>query len=387
MSWQGLDFTWLSDSARLAYVNERALIVVDRQGGERVLHQQSWPCGEQPMIQAISWSADGTRVALLAYTSLMVQDVQTGQTMWSYQDEYLAAPGASLSPDGELLALSIISSKSSVLRVQIWQVREGRLTSQYVRPVRDTKQASISSIVWSADSTRVATTSADGSVQVLRVTDAQLLWSYNSQSGSDPREALSWSPDGSALVFSAAGEQGQTLLGIWDGQSGQTRFQTPAIVSYPTQSDRQHRQVTWSPDGTRIAYETQDREGVRIVVFSVQSNRQLFACQRISGEPTDMIWSPDGKYLAAGNTLVDANELAGGDNGDRSIIQFWDATDGHALFTYNAPKAPSRLQWSPDSHYLALITPRIYDILPDKTCLSLCRYGYEDYALEVFQVH
>ena len=68
------------------------------------------------------------------------------------------------------------------------------------------------------------------------------------------------------------------------------------------------------------------------------------------------------------------------------IIDLYRAYSGRALFTYSAPKSPDRLRWSPDSRYLALITPRLYDILPNKTCLSLCRYGYEDYALEVFQI-
>jgi WD40 repeat protein len=385
MSWQGLDFAWLPDSTRLAYVSDRELFVVDRQSGRRVQYQQTWPHADHPAVQVISWSADGTCVASLASTALL----QTGQTIWSYQDDRLSTLITSLSPDGTLLALAQsppVSSNMPPATVQIWHLREGRLISQYVKPVSDKKLTKISSIVWSPDSTRVASTSQDGSVQLWRVSDGHLLWAYNSQTVAGPREVLSWSPDGSALAFSALGTRGQTLLGIWDARTGQTRFQMPAIVSYPASPDQRNKQVTWSPDGARIAFETQDRAGSLIVVSSVQSGQQLFACQRVSGQPTYVTWSPDGKYLAAGNTLVDANELAGGDNGDRSVIQFWDTYDGRALFTYSAPKSPNRLRWSPDGRYLALITPRLYDILPNKTCLSLCRYGYEDYALEVFQM-
>ncbi len=390
MSWRGEDFAWLADSRRLAYANDRELFVVDSQNGQQIQFQQTWPHANRPTVQAVSWSADGKYVASLAQTALLVQEVQTGQVLWSHEDEHLSALTACLAPDGTLLALAQFPAASSsappAANVQIWHVREKRLILQYDQPVSNTNLANISSIIWSPDGKYLASTRQDGTVQLRRIADGHLLWMYSGQTASGPREALSWSPDGSSLAFSASGTQGQTLLGIWDVLTGRTTLQMPAIVSSPTHADRQSKQIAWSPDGTRFVFETQDRAGSQLVVASVRNTQPLLACQRVRGQPTDLTWSPDGKYLAAGIILADASELAAGDNGDRSVIQFWDAHDGHALFSYSAPKSPARLRWSPDSRYLALITPRLYDILPEKTCLSLCRYGYRDYALEIFQI-
>ncbi|WP_218032114.1 hypothetical protein [Dictyobacter kobayashii] len=123
-----------------------------------------------------------------------------------------------------------------------------------------------------------------------------------------------------------------------------------------------------------------------MVVCSSQTGKQLFSCQPVNGQPVYATWSPNGNYLAAGNYLVGSGELIQGDNGNRSVIQFWDAQNGKTLFSYPAPKNPAQLAWSPDSQYLAIVTPKAYGILSNKTCLSMCRYGYDNYALQVFQV-
>lgn len=377
LSWQGLDFAWLPGGAQLACVTQQGLFLVD-------WRQQIWrqQVSGDAVTQVLSWSADGRRLACLTSTALLVYDIVTGRRLWSYQGVRPSAHTVSLSPDGMLLAQATPASADGTPTVKIWQMQDARLVAQYAQG--NEKQAA--SMIWSPDSTRIASTDRDGSIHVWKVASGQLFRAYKAQAASGPREALGWSPDGAALAFSASGEKGQTLLGVADANNGQTRFQLPASMSGPLSSVQRTREIAWSPDGTSLAFEAQDRNGVFVSVCAVQSGHQIFACQRVSGQPANIVWSPDGRYLAASITRVNPGELAGGDNGDRSVVQFWDARTGSALFAYSAPKDPDHLRWSSDSRYLALITPRLYGELPNKTCLSLCRFGYEDYALEVFRV-
>ncbi|GCE22351.1 hypothetical protein KDK_61510 [Dictyobacter kobayashii] len=175
------------------------------------------------------------------------------------------------------------------------------------------------------------------------------------------------------------------MLGVWDARSGHERFQIAAAVS-PNAPDSKDRSIAWSPDSRRMAFTLISQHSSTMVVCSSQTGKQLFSCQPVNGQPVYATWSPNGNYLAAGNYLVGSGELIQGDNGNRSVIQFWDAQNGKTLFSYPAPKNPAQLAWSPDSQYLAIVTPKAYGILSNKTCLSMCRYGYDNYALQVFQV-
>jgi WD40 repeat protein len=376
--WQSIDFAWLPDSERLAYAGNQGLFIVDARSGRQVGRQQIWRHYSYQDTRAVSWSANGARVVYIAASAFLVQDVQTGQNIWSDRDDHSSLLAAALSPDGRLLARSQTPSPA---QVQIWNVQTRKLIAQCTAPDSQ-QQSSVQSILWSPDGTRIATTSPSGAVQVWQASTGRLLRAYADQR----RAALSWSPDGAVLAFAAIGAQGAALLGLWDVESWQTRLQTPASVSAVAQQTPRANSVAWSPDGARFAFLAQRQNATSVEVWSVRSSQPLFACQLASGEPTGITWSPDGRYLAAGDAIVGDGILADGNNGERSVVQFWDASNGRALFSCSAPKSPDHLAWSPDSRYLALLTPRIYGILPDKTCLSLCRYGYEDTALEVFQV-
>jgi WD40 repeat protein len=377
--WQGIDFAWLPDSVHLAYASNRGLFIVDAKSGRQVWHQKIWPHYSYQDTRTVSWAANGARVVYIAESAFLVQDVQTGQNIWSYRDNQSTLLAAALSPDGTQLACA--QAPSSAL-MQIWNVQERKLIAQCSKSGGQQQGgAGVQSIRWSPDGARIVTTDSGGSVYIWQAADGRLLRAYDDQR----RVALSWSPDSAALAFAAIGTQGGALLGLWDVESGQVRFQTPASVSAEVQQTTRSNPVAWSPDGARMAFIAQEHNVASAEVWSVRSGQRLFACQRVSGEPTGITWSPDGRYLAAGDVVVGSGILADGNNGENSVVQFWD-TSGRALFTYRAPKSPDRLTWSPDGRYLALITPRVYGILPDKTCLSLCRYGYEDTTLEIFQV-
>jgi WD40 repeat protein len=374
--WNGLDFAWLPDNARLAIASDDGLGVVRTNNGQ--LSKQNWAQigsrllqNSAPGTRAVYWSSNGTKALYATATGLLVLDVLTGRAIWSHSIEQPASGNiAALSPDGTWLALP---SKTGV---QIWNVQEGKIVAQF--------GASLvaKSLLWSPDSTRIATTSQLGIVQVWRVSDGRSLWSGTSS----PQQAISWSPDGASIAFVASGTGGQAQLGLWNASNGQVRFQTVALVGFLDEQLKRDEQVAWSPDGSRIAFGVLAGSESRVEVWSVQRGQRLFVCQSVSGQSSTPTWSPAGKYIAAGQTIVGKGELIGGDNGDSSIIQFWDASNGRAIFAYSAPKSPQSLTWSPDGHALAIITPKNYGAMATKSCLSFCRYGYDNYALEVFRV-
>jgi WD40 repeat protein len=376
LAWNGLDFAWLPDNARLAIASDDGLGVVKTNNGQ--LSRQNWAQigsrllqNSAPGTRAVYWSSNGTKALYATATGLLVLDVLTGRPVWSHSIEQASGNIAALSPDGTRLALP---SKTGV---QIWNVQEGKVIAQFGSALV------AKSLLWSPDSTRIATTSQQGMVQVWQAADGRSLWSGISS----PQQAISWSPDGKSIAFVASGTGGQAQLGLWNAGNGLVRFQTPALVGFLSDGQlKRDEQVAWSPDGSRVAFGVLAGSGSRIEVWSVSRGQRLFVCQSVSGQSSAPTWSPDGKYIAAGQTIVGKGELIGGDNGERSIIQFWDASTGRALFAYSAPKSPQRLTWSPDGHALALITPKNYGALATSTCLSFCRYGYNDYALEVFRV-
>jgi WD40 repeat protein len=375
--WQGIDYAWLPDSEHLAYASNRGLFIVDVKSGRQLWSQKIWPHYSYQYTHAVSWSAKGTQVVYIGASAFLMQDVQTGQNIWAYHDDQSTILAAALSPDGTLLACA--QAPSSTL-MQLWNVQERKPVAQC--SAAGSQRSGVQNILWSPDGTRIATTSLDGAVRIWRASGGHLLRTYDDQR----RAALGWSPDGASLAFATIGTGGNTLLGVWDVESGQTRLQTSASVSAAVQQSDHANPVAWSPDGARIAFTGQDSNAANIEVWSVRSGQRLFTCQSVSGEPSGITWSPDGSYLAAGEAVIGSGILVDGNNGERSVVQFWNASSGKALFSYSAPKSPDRLTWSPNGNYLALITPRVYGILPNKTCLSLCRYGYEDNTLEVFQV-
>ncbi|HEU0002546.1 MAG TPA: zf-HC2 domain-containing protein [Ktedonobacteraceae bacterium] len=105
--------------------------------------------------------------------------------------------------------------------------------------------------------------------------------------------SLTWSPDGTKLAFVAdpAGT-GQTHLYIYStatGKTTQVSVSTPGSVSRPT----------WSPDGARIAFEVSHQDVTGIFDYNTQINSALTIADGIGAKATagqsilSLDWSPD----------------------------------------------------------------------------------------------
>jgi WD40 repeat protein len=150
--------------------------------------------------------------------------------------------------------------------------------------------------------------------------------------GAASTNALDFSPDG-ARIASYTGEQ----IAIWDAQTGE-RLQT-----MPGQ-ERYVYQTQWSPDGTILASASVDGT---IHLWDVATDERLRVldgfsdgARQMGGGITEVLFSPDGRYLAAGQRFTPG----------RLVV--WDREAETEVLRVERPRKMYGVAWGPNGDRL-----------------------------------
>jgi WD40 repeat protein len=187
---------------------------------------------------------------------------------------------------------------------------------------------SVTSVSWSPDGTKIASASADATVQVWEPTGT-LIHTYLSPLSV---ASVSWSPDGTKIA-SGSGSTVQT----WTATSGS------GIQTFQGGTHVQIQQLAWEPIyGSRVAAGYQDSEPGQPVtgfleVLDISAPNNGFS-GALPGSVLAVAWSHDGMQLASG--------------GSDGTIQIWDLA-GTPGQSYKHAEAVNGLTWSPDSTRIA----------------------------------
>ena len=178
---------------------------------------------------------------------------------------------------------------------------------------------------------------------------------------------LDWSPDGSLLAI-ASGEQdrapGNMLrdgrIYLFEPTSGAMRSLDETLGA---------ENLTWSPDGRRIAWASATGDGdasLELRVIDVETDRQEVLAEEYEAfHGIGPVWSPDGETIAyqrvcetnpTGGPCREQHEVVlvtprdpsdGGAIPEQVVLPFQTTTPGSDEFLF-----PFRVTWSPDGKYL-----------------------------------
>jgi WD40 repeat protein len=150
---------------------------------------------------------------------------------------------------------------------------------------------------------------------------------------------IAWSPDGKALASTGA----DGILDIWDG----TLLRTGQVMSQPQkrldlQAEYKGRRfqcaMSWRPDGEKIAASSKD--GV-ILIINPQREGDTLALKGHEGPVLSLSWSPDGSRLVSGDFF--------------GTVRLWDAETGEMQAAIGGPRGiVGCVSWSPDGSRLAV---------------------------------
>ena len=193
----------------------------------------------------------------------------------------------------------------------------------------------IYSVVWSPEASRVASGSADTTIEI-HTSNGGYIYTYKGHTSTV--SALSWSHDGFRLA--SASLDGTVQVWNADGQN-----QGKSLVY------RGHRgavlTVAWSPrqQSTHIVSGGSD---LTTQVWDAITGELLFVYTRQKGPVNTVAWSPNGKYVASG---CGQDPISG--SGDNSI-HVWDPLTGVLIWKNTGHTSHVlSVSWAPDGKYIA----------------------------------
>ncbi|GHO49908.1 hypothetical protein KSX_80710 [Ktedonospora formicarum] len=190
----------------------------------------------------------------------------------------------SWSPDGTRLAVPLYRGRVSVVNVL-----DGRELFQY----QTAHSIATKDIAWSPDGTRLASLGCSGFSHEQELTYLVTLYNLSDGStteigqGTNYLTSLAWSPDSARLVIT-----GSQTIKLWNGASGH-------LVDISMAQLGGGSAVAWSPDGQYIA----TARGKTIHIWEANTERTFSVLQTNAayGAVECVKWSPDGQSLAAGD--------------------------------------------------------------------------------------
>jgi eukaryotic-like serine/threonine-protein kinase len=232
-----------------------------------------------------------------------------------------------------------IASGSADNTVQVWDAATGWHISTYTG-----HKNWVLSVAWSPDDQYI--TSGGGIYdKTVKVWDAKTMQTMHSFSEhTDGVTSVAWSPDGKYI---ASGSYDQTVQ-VWDAATGHEIF--------TLNHNNYVKSVAWSPEGKHIASSTGDSGGggngehlvyVWDVNLSTKMRKLVYSYTGHNDEVTSVMWSPNGKRIASagGNPNKDESDTS---------VQVWDASSGNQMLGYTKHhKIVNSVAWAPEGSRIA----------------------------------
>jgi WD40 repeat protein len=318
-----IDMTFSRDGSRLVVVND-----------DEMVRSWSWdPTTGQPLAahvfdqadqEWVGFGPDGTQLAFLANDgSLLLRDAASGDPV----DEVLTHDPIDLtwvefSPDGQWMAARSRDRRSEV---HLWD----RASGEFGPPLAG-HTSEVLAVTFSADSTSLATASADATARVWELSSDEPAEDVLTDE-TDTLYGLAFSPDGSLL---ASGSIDGTVQ-LWDPASRKP------VATLTGESEEHVAAVAFSPDGDLLAVARPDGT---VQLWDPASRERV---ENLTGESDDSVsavaFSPDGELLAVGSS-----------NG---TVQLWDPVRrepvGKPLTHHNHELFGLGVAFSPDGTLLA----------------------------------
>lgn len=363
-----LDLDWHPDGRRLAVgANSGDVVVWDVTTGEAVVS-----VSEEGHTEELAWSPDGLTLATgFLGSGIKIRSASDGKVVRHVLGHTSPVGSLSWNPDGARLA-------SSAAVVKVWDTakdtpvqtiatdatRDGTVafspsdkhlaysasdqtikicdayTGEILHSMKGLTGRYLRGPCWSADGKRLACGNESGLIAIYDAEAGKLVRQWPHVRPGDPHADdplnwvdVSWHPDGRQL---ASFSNTDVTVRIWEADTG---TEIDAISTGRRLNTRIGPVVAWSPDGARLAVASLWRYPIQI--WDRISHRKL---HQIKGVSSSLVWSTDGRYLAASGNSMHAS------------VRIWDTFTGRSAQTFSGHRGErSIVGWSSDSRRIVTV--------------------------------
>ena len=239
----------------------------------------------------LAYAPSGSLLAVGTNHGVVLLDPTTGASRGTIKP-MTNAGSLQFSPDGSLLAVNELDPSTYVSHLEVWNLRTHRLRVVPVGPTLS--RFGLSSVGFSPDGRRLVV----GSFSGVGVFDTRTWRLRSTALGNRQVQAAEYSPDGSLIAVAvdpdSTGASGNQTAQLLDASTLKPR------ATLFTSASSEVWMARFSPDGTRVAFNSSDTFGV----YSIKTHSLVFKSGLGVGL-SEIAFSPDGRQLAV--TSSDGN--------------------------------------------------------------------------------